>query len=116
MNQERKERLTAAGIDVDGTLMRFMNNEAMLEKFWKKFLDEKSYGELCAAVEAGDTAGAAMAAHTLKGVCGTLGFTRMHGICLTVEQQLKAGNLEGALQAMPGLVREYTAVCGLLSE
>ena len=30
MDKAKKDRLTAAGIDVDGALERFMNNEALL--------------------------------------------------------------------------------------
>ena len=35
MDALKKERLAAAGIDVDGALERFMGNDALLERFLK---------------------------------------------------------------------------------
>ena len=37
MDSSRKAALTEAGINVDDALERFMGNEMLLERFWKKF-------------------------------------------------------------------------------
>ena len=49
----------------------------LVEKFVGRFPEDKSFETLCAAVEAGDREGAFRAAHTLKGVCANLSFTRL---------------------------------------
>ena len=46
MDALKKERLAAAGIDVDGALERFMGNDALLERFLKKFLADGNYAAL----------------------------------------------------------------------
>ena len=52
MDQDRKARLEAGGINIHGALERFMGNEAMLERYLQKFLTEKSYAGLEAAIAA----------------------------------------------------------------
>lgn len=49
----------------------------LVEKFVGKFLEDKSYETLCRLIAAGDRAEAFRAAHTLKGVCANLSFTRL---------------------------------------
>ena len=40
MTDLQKSQLIAAGIDIDDALPRFMGNEALLERFLKKFLQD----------------------------------------------------------------------------
>ena len=49
----------------------------LVEKFVGKFREDKSFEMLCAAMKAGDREEAFRAAHTLKGVCANLSFTRL---------------------------------------
>ena len=74
MDSSRKAALTEAGINVDDALERFMGNEMLLERFWKKFGTDKSFADLLDSVSRGDRETALRAAHTLKGVSGSLGF------------------------------------------
>lgn len=46
MNPIRRERLAAAGVDVEDALARFLGSEAMLERFWEKFLEDQNYARL----------------------------------------------------------------------
>ncbi len=66
--------LQAAGGGYESTLYRFMNNAALLERFIKKFLQDQTYGELCAAVAKNDHETMLRTAHTLKGIAANLGF------------------------------------------
>ena len=50
---------------------------ALVEKFLGKFLDDPSFGQLRSELYAGNRAEAFRAAHTLKGVCVNLSFTRL---------------------------------------
>ena len=77
MTNGKKEILTAAGIQADEALERLMGSEALLERFLKKFLQDKSYEELVSAIEGQELERAFRAAHTLKGVCGNLSLNRL---------------------------------------
>ena len=114
MDQAKKARLEAGGIRVDDALDRFMGNEAMLERYWEKFLNDKSYATLRNAIAAHDREAAAMAAHTLKSVCGTIGCVAMQELVLRQESLLRAGQWEEAVSMMPELSRAYEDACGVI--
>ena len=46
MDEKRKARLQAGGIDVDSALARMMGSEALLERFLGKFPDDLNYPAL----------------------------------------------------------------------
>lgn len=50
---------------------------ALVAKFIAKFPADPSFAALCEAVSGGDAAAAFAAAHTLKGVCANLSFSRL---------------------------------------
>lgn len=52
-------------------------NDRLIKRFITKFLDDGSYAELSRAMTAGQREPAFRAAHTLKGVCANLSFTRL---------------------------------------
>lgn len=49
----------------------------LIDKFVKRFLEDKCFDTLCREMEAGNRAEAFRAAHTLKGVCANLSFSRL---------------------------------------
>ena len=49
----------------------------LIEKFIAKFLEDASFSALCSAMESGNRAEAFRAAHTLKGVCANMSFSRL---------------------------------------
>ena len=53
MNEEGKRSLIDAGVDYDGALHRFLNNETMYEKFLVKFPDDVNYGNILRLQEEG---------------------------------------------------------------
>lgn len=114
MLAEKKTLLEQGGIDIDSALARFMGNEAMLERYLQKFLNEESYSSLRDAVNAQDWETAARAAHTLKSVCGTLGCTRMAELVIRQEQLLRSGEREAASAMMPEITACYDGICSLL--
>lgn len=73
MDESFKKRLEECGADVETTVKRFMGNEAMYEKFLKKFKDNSNYSGLAESLEAGNYEEAFKCAHTLKGVSANLG-------------------------------------------
>lgn len=62
-----REAYEKIGANYDDACARLMGEE-MLARFALKFLDDESVDKLEAAMAAGDTEEAFMAAHTLKGV------------------------------------------------
>lgn len=73
MDASFKQSLIESGVDVENTLRRFMGNEAMYEKFLKKFTDNSNYPGLEESIQAGNYEEAFKCAHTLKGVSANLG-------------------------------------------
>ncbi len=73
MDESFKQRLTESGADVENTVRRFMGNEAMYEKFLKKFKDNSNYSGLEEGIKACNYEDVFTCAHTLKGVSANLG-------------------------------------------
>ena len=107
MEQSVREALCAGGVNVDEALERFMGNEALLNRFLKKFPDDANYGKLVQAVEAGDREGALTASHTLKGVCGNLSLAPLHALLTDQVGLLRAGDWDAAAALMPRLAQAY---------
>lgn len=66
-----------ASYNYDVVLRRFMNNEALLEKFIRKFVDDPSYQRVLEAHANRDYKELEISAHTLKGVGANLGFDEL---------------------------------------
>lgn len=115
MDAGKKERLIAAGIDVKSALERFMGNEAMLEKYLGRFLNEKSYNELVQAVAEDNSEAAGRAVHTLKSVCGSLGFGEMLPLVLEQEKAIRGGDWAKAKEMMPEITASYEKICAALN-
>ncbi len=73
MDESFKQRLVENGADVENTVRRFMGNEAMYEKFLKKFKDNSNYSGLEEGVSTCNYEEVFTCAHTLKGVSANLG-------------------------------------------
>lgn len=74
---ELKEKMD---IDIENTLARFGNMESFYIKFLKKFVDDKNFETLSEGIEKRDIKIVKESAHTLKGVTGNLGITRLYEI------------------------------------
>lgn len=116
MDQEKRKGLEAAGIDVQSAMERFMDNEMLLERFLKKFLDDPNYGKLKAAQAAGDREGAVIASHSLKGVCGNLSMTGLFDLLTRQVGLLRAEDWAGAMELMPGIDGAYEETCRAIRE
>lgn len=115
MTTEKKRQLIEAGVDFQRSLERFMNNEALYEKFLDRFPQDSNYRQLAQAVAQGDEKQAEIAAHTLKGVAGNLGFTELMGLLDEMVRRLRGGEPCGQLQGLLERVTAcYTALCAVL--
>lgn len=116
MDAARRQRLMDAGLDLNGALDRFMNNEALLERFLAKFPADPNHDRLTAAIAAGDKEGALTAAHTLKGVCGNLSMTALFELLTRQVAAFRADDWEGAVAMMPELDRMYNGLCAAITQ
>lgn len=116
MKAQQKTDLENAGINVDAALNRFMGKEAMLNKFFTRFLSDKSYNALLDAMKQSDADAAKAAAHMLKSVCGTIGCEAMQNMVVNLEAQLKAGNFAEAQSMLPEIENEYAKISEALTK
>ena len=116
MTDEVRSILTDAGMDVESALMRFMNNEGMLEKFLKKFKNDPSYKELIEACERKDVEAGFKAAHTLKGVAANFSFETLRAAVSDQTEEFRAGNLEPGVTLMDKVTTEYEKVVAAITK
>lgn len=85
-----QECYAALGGDYDEVIGR-LRSERMVQKFVLRFLDDKSYELLCGAMESGNYEEAFRAAHTIKGVCQNLDFTKLYASSSQLSEALRGG-------------------------
>ena len=100
MTEESKRRLVEAGIDVDDALARLMQNEGLLMRLLRAFLQDANFAQLQEALAKGDVSGAFTVAHTLKGVAGNLSLKRLYETLTPMVEELRAGDLAAAAARM----------------
>ena len=89
-----------------------LGTEAMLKKFVFRFLDEPSFDTLEKELAEGDVSQAFRAAHTLKGICLNLGFSRLYEKSAALTEYLRdRSDVEGA----DALFQEVKAVYDTLT-
>lgn len=84
-----------------------LRSEGLIRKFVLKFLDDPSYGLLCASVEAQDWTEAFRGAHTLKGVCQNLALTRLYASSSQLCDALRNGFRPEAPDLARQVARDY---------
>ena len=85
-----EECYTALGGDYQDVLGR-LRSEKLVSKFLVKFLDDGSYDLLVTSMDKGDWSEAFRAAHTIKGVCQNLDFTRLYRSSSQLSEALRNG-------------------------
>ena len=68
-----------------------LRSERLVQKFVLKFVDDGSYDLLCRSLEEKNYEEAFRAAHTIKGVCQNLGFTRLGDSSSALTESLRSG-------------------------
>lgn len=121
--QTKKEMVTmsdlqqfydAIGSELKPVIERLGGNAEITKRFIKKFAADGSFGDLEKALDGNNTQEAFRAAHTLKGICLSLGFGCLYRHAAAVTELLRGGDITAARQAFPALEQEYIRVTGLL--
>lgn len=95
--------------DYDDVVQRLVK-EARVEKFILKFIEDKTYICLVETLDNGDTEKAFRFAHTLKGLCMTLGFKSMYSEVIEITEYLRNGERDKAMQILPELSEKYNSL------
>lgn len=106
-NIVNKERLKQVGIDIDGVLERFMGNEALMERFLKRFEKDRCYYDLLDAVQTKDVEKAITASHTLKGVSANLSMTELYALTNKQVELLRDEKVSEAFDMMSRIQGVY---------
>ena len=97
--------------------LRGIPSAALIDRFVRKFLDDKSYEQLIEAVDSSDRAAAFRAAHTLKGVCANLRFTMLKNSASVLTELLRLDSDNIPADVMPALDKvtaDYQATVGAI--
>lgn len=92
--------------DYESAVARLMT-ERVVQKFIIRFLDDASYELLCRSIEEEDYNEAFRAAHTLKGVCQNLSFTKLYESSARLTEALRGGKNENAFALFPQVKADY---------
>lgn len=116
MDDAVKAKLAEAGVDLESAMERFMNNDALLERFLKKFPADPNYQKLVDSMEADNIEDAFAAAHTLKGLCGNLSLAAMQAVVSEQTELLRSGKGAEAKEMMPQVTQEYEKIIAVIEQ
>ncbi|MBO4461319.1 MAG: Hpt domain-containing protein, partial [Lachnospiraceae bacterium] len=95
MTDLQKERLEGLGVNIEETMERFVENEALYFRCLNKLQDDKNFSLMCDAIEEGTDAGKAFdAAHALKGVSANLGLNKLFNELRVITEVFRAGSMD----------------------
>ncbi len=106
------EQLGGSFEDVLGRLM----DEKSVWKFAEKFLGDSTYHTLCDTFEKEQYEEAFRAAHTLKGICGNLGFSRLYQSSAALTESLRGQKREDAETLLEQVKKDYEQTVAALKD
>ena len=92
-------------------------SERLVDKFLRKFLADESFTGLCTAMAAGNRSEAFLMAHTLKGVCANLGFSRLFRSAAALTELLRPETdtiPADAIEALEPVREDYALTVGVI--
>ena len=104
------------GASHDDVLQR-MGSDALVERFTGSFLSDGSYQMIADGIEAKDAETAFRGAHTLKGVCANLSFTRLLTSAAKLTEALRPETsliTDETLTMLSDVKRDYETTVGAI--
>lgn len=92
--------------DYESVLSRLMA-ERIVQKFVLKFLSDSSFENLVNDMKNGNYNEAFREAHTLKGVCQNLSFTKLFLSSNQITEALREGKIDEAISLLPQVEADY---------
>lgn len=111
-----QKKLEELGIHYTEVLGRFAGNEALMERFMKKFPQDQTFQQLRDAIEKNDMDETGVAAHTLKGVSANLGFQKLFEKCTELVAVVRNGETEKVKGLFEDVKQEYDYIVKGLGE
>lgn len=111
-----KEIYDIIGADYSATLMRMGNSERILEKFVRKFPNDKTTEQLVEAFESKDFETAFRMAHTLKGLCSNLGLGNLEKSASALTEALRNQVADNAPQLLEQVRADHAKVISALEK
>lgn len=109
-----KEFYESIGSDYNTALLRMGSSEKMLDKFVRKFPNDKTAEQLFSSLQNEDYELAFRMAHTLKGLSANLGLDRLHKASSELTEALRNKVADNANELAKTVRSEYeTAVSAL---
>ena len=97
-------------------VMQRLPSESLIERFLKKFLDDKSYQNIVTNLETDELDEAFRAAHTLKGLCQNLGLDRLYQSSRDVTEALRDGKNDVTESMLKSLQDDYELTVSAIRE
>ncbi len=119
MNTTQNNLLAALreiGVDVDGTISRFMNNSEIYIKFLARFPDEDRITPIYEAIAAKDYEKLLSAAHKLKGVSANLGMNELSAKAAEIVTKVRSGFYDGFEKDAADAERLSEQVCAVIKD
>lgn len=110
-----KECYAALEGNYDDVLGR-LRSDRLVQKFVLKFLDDSSYGLLLDSLASGNIQEAFRAAHTIKGMCQNLAFTRLEKSSTALTEALRGGDAALAEKLLPAVKEDYSITCDAIKK
>lgn len=104
------------GVDVDGTVSRFVDNSEIYIKFLSRFPTEDRITPIKEAVAAKDYEALLSAAHKLKGVAANLGMTDLSAKAEVIVKKIRAEIYEGFEADAEETEKAYEIICRTINE
>lgn len=89
MDEKYKQELEKNGVDVKGSIERFLGEEEIYEKFLKKTISSPEFDKLSDCLKQENYKEAFRCAHTLKGVAGNLGLIPIEETASAITELLR---------------------------
>lgn len=104
-------------VDYHQVLCRFMNNENMIRKFLKKFIDEdKTFDEFVVAIQNKDIEAILTTAHKLKGITSNLGLDPLFNISSQIVVFIRNNELDNIYELAEEFKQIYKDIRVLILE
>lgn len=115
-NNKLLSALKEVGVDVEGTVSRFADNDELYVKFLLRYPDEDKITPVREAFAAGDLGSLNKAAHKLKGVSINLGMNTLAEKAERIEVKAKNMDTDGLEADVADAAAEYDTVCGIIAD
>ncbi len=104
------------GVDVKGTVSRFMDNAELYTTFLKRFPDEDRISPIKEALSENDSEKLLRTAHKLKGVAANLGMKELSEAAEVIVRKARGGTFDGVEEDITRTEKLSDAICAAIRE